>query len=107
MASYTTSRGTTRRGVGVGCSGDHGGRRQPPGDDSRGTGAVACGVDGSAAFGRGVAQQARDVGAGELQTGRGQTFARLNRSALPMTETDDSDMAPAAIMGESKMPKKG
>lgn len=37
----------------------------------------------------------------------GQSFTPRNRSALPITETDDSDIAAAAIIGESRRPKTG
>lgn len=35
------------------------------------------------------------------------SFFRLSRSALPTTLTEDSAIAAAAIIGESKMPKTG
>lgn len=46
----------------------------------------------------------------ELKMGRRRSFysfTRLSRNALPITETDDSDIAAAAIMGDNRMPKNG
>ena len=34
-------------------------------------------------------------------------FNNLNRRALPITLTEDNDIAAAAIMGESRIPKSG
>jgi len=38
---------------------------------------------------------------------RGQSFAARRRSALPMTLTDESDIAAAAMIGLSRIPKNG
>ena len=48
---------------------------------------------------------------GPVSVGRGvrpsQSFADLSRSAFPITLTDDSDMAAAAIIGDNSIPSQG
>lgn len=42
-----------------------------------------------------------------LSTGMGYSLTRLSRKALPMTLTEDSAMAAAAMMGDNRIPNKG
>jgi hypothetical protein len=50
---------------------------------------------------------ARARTAPRLRFGSVYSFTALNRAAFPMTLTDDSAIAAAAMIGESRMPKVG
>jgi len=88
---------------------------------SRGQGTAACSVHtarcrarpckrgnaGSNSIGRGEAEQKRHPQASALRARGVHKDTRRNRSEFPTTLTDESAIAAAAMIGESRMPKNG
>lgn len=82
---------------------DRNGQKQPPDDrqDAHVSGPFRLVVNGAAAHVEGVA-----LGVGTFGQGLHSRTLR-NRAALVITLTEDRAIAAAAIIGESKIPKKG